>query len=264
MPSRPCGSTNLDERAPRIWIFAGLDPTGHAGLLADVRTLESLGAEARGIATALTWQTDAQFGGLEPTPARVVGETARFFGTEGPPDAIKVGMLGDVENLSILADIVASSPRIPVVVDPVLGASSGGSFLDLAGRRRLLAWVVRTPQVVLTPNWPELSTLARRAIRDVAGASGALASLGLHNVVLKGGHAPAPVAGTDHVWVDGKLTEIRSARRIAHTKRGTGCRFASALAVFLARGDSLPEAAGRAKRLVETYLLDGDAGRTPA
>jgi hydroxymethylpyrimidine/phosphomethylpyrimidine kinase len=179
---------------------------------------------------------------------------ALLDGARDRPRAVKTGMLGAAATPRVLAERLARAPlaRTPLVVDPVLGASSGGSLLDAGGASAAdaLAPLLERARVV-TPNLPELARLTGRDVSSDEGAIRAARALPSRAVLVKGGHrAGRPV---DLLVERGRVTRFAGRRRRG-TARGTGCRLASGIAALLARGASLEEAVRGAKRLVERYL----------
>jgi len=243
--------------APRVLVAAGLDPTGGAGLAADVEALLGVGARALPVATALTVQAPGGAVDYESVPARfVVAQIEGLFRGRGArPAAVKTGMLGSGANAAAIARLFMGGPLegLPLVVDPVLAASSGLPLLaDARGRppADVLAPLLACATVA-TPNWPELAALAAGEVSTDDDAVEAARTLGCAAVLVKGGHRRgAPV----DFLVRGHEVRRFEGRRRAGTARGTGCRLASGIAGLLAQGASLEAAVTGAKRLVERYL----------
>lgn len=234
-------------------LLAGLEPTGRAGLLADVATVRVLGGQPVGIATALTAQGTRTFASRAVAPALLERQIAAALEL-GRVDAVKLGMVPGRAALRALRRALADvSARW--VVDPVVRTSAGQPLSTLSARDYL---ALADAGVALTPNLDEAAWLLGEADaqRDVAWAMGAaerLRGAGFGGVVVKGGHL---ARGAVDVVVEGervtRLEGQRLARRAGH--RGTGCRFASALAVEWARTGDLMLAATRAKAVVADYL----------
>jgi hydroxymethylpyrimidine/phosphomethylpyrimidine kinase len=240
----------------KVLVAAGLDPSGGAGLLADASALAAVGAEAYGVATALTAQGAGGAVAMEPVPPAFLEAQldALLAGRGERPRALKTGMLGSAENAALLARRFSRSPfrRLPLVVDPVLAASSGLPLLDTRGRPPLEVLGPLLERATLaTPNWPELEALAGRRLGGEDEAVAAARALPARAVLVKGGHREGPPVD---LLVRGRRVVRLSGRRRPGTARGTGCRLASAAAGLLARGLPLEEAVRRAKRLVERYL----------
>jgi hydroxymethylpyrimidine/phosphomethylpyrimidine kinase len=239
---------------PRVLVCAGLDPSGGAGLLADLEALAAAGARGWAVATALTAQGPYGARAVVPaTPEMLLAQVdALLDGARDRPLAVKTGMLGSAANASALAERLSERPlgKVPLVVDPVLFASSGLALLDAPDARAALhALLARA--ALATPNWPELEALAGHAIGSEGEAVRAARELPARAVLVKGGHREgAPV----DLLVRGRTVVHIAGRRRPGTARGTGCRLASATAGFLARGFPLEESVRRAKRVVERYL----------
>jgi hydroxymethylpyrimidine/phosphomethylpyrimidine kinase len=254
-------------RRPAVLVAAGLDPSGGAGLAADLEALAWAGCAAFPVATALTAQGPRGALCFEPVEPRLV-ELQILTLFDGPgerPRAIKTGMLGSGANAQTLASLFTRRPmaRIPLVVDPVLAASSGLALLaddpDFSPARRLAPLLRHA--VLVTPNRPELAALTGREVESDDQAIAAARDLLARAVLVKGGHRRGdPV----DLLVRGRTVIRLQGRRRPGSARGTGCRLASAVAGGLARGLDLEEAVRRAKRYVERYLdgvLAGNAAR---
>lgn len=240
--------------------IGGLDPTGGAGLLADARTAWHHEMHPAGVVTALTAQSEKGVTWSGPVdPERVVEQLSGvLFGS--PVAAVKVGMLGTAALVPHLVATLKRSTQVPLVLDPVLAASSGESLFD--GSLADLAPLLRLATVV-TPNRPELSALTGRELAgmaDVQAAAKDLRDAGAQAVLVKGGHADgAPV----DVLFDGiRYYEFAASRVPVFNVRGTGCALATAVACRLGLGSALPEAVSAAKayvtrRLEQTYALGG-------
>ena len=246
---------------PRVLVCAGLDPSGGAGLLADLEALAAAGVRGWAVATAFTAQGARGARAVEPaTPRMLVAQIdALLDGARERPLAVKTGMLGSGANAAALSARLRERPlgRVPLVVDPVLFASSGLPLLQagtggagaVSPRAALDALLARA--ALSTPNWPELEALSGRALGSEEEAVRAARELPSRAVLVKGGHREGePV----DLLVRGRSVVRIRGRRRPGSARGTGCRLASAIAAFLARGLSLEESVRRAKRIVERYL----------
>jgi len=241
---------------PRVLVAAGLDPSGGAGLAADVEALLAVGARALPVATALTVQGEGGAYGAEAVPVALVRAQVEglLAGRGLPVKAIKTGMLATAEIAAALGELFAHRrlARAPLVVDPVLAATSGLPLLDTGGAAPVDALrPLFDRAALLTPNWPELEALAGAVLEDDDAAVAAARGLGARAVLVKGGHRKgAPV----DLLVTRRDVLKFPGRRRPGAARGTGCRLASAIAGLLAGGAPLPEAVRGAKRVVERYL----------
>jgi hydroxymethylpyrimidine/phosphomethylpyrimidine kinase len=238
----------MSSASPDTYIVAigGLDPGGGAGLVRDFLTAEALGATAVLVGTAFTRQSPGGVRGFEPrAPEAVAAAVADALAQAGPRAAgVKVGMVGEP---AVAAAIVAALDGFtgPVVYDPVLGASSGGSLFRGMPAQLAPLWSRAT---LVTPNLAEAAALTGLAVAsaDEAAAAGrALRAAGATAVLVKGGHLPG---AAEDVLVTAAAERRFSAPRLPGPgPRGTGCALATALAVALARGRSLESAVAEAK-----------------
>lgn len=225
---------------PRLLAIGGLDPTGGAGLAADARMAAMLGVHPLTVATCLTVQNRYGFQSVEPVPLPMLRASLDAAIEDGPVHAVKLGLVADLASLeSVIDRCTIALSGVPIVVDPVLSATSGG--LDPAaelveGYRAVL------PRIsVLTPNLPELEWLTE------GGHVEELLALGCPAVLWKGGHAVSD--DDDSRVVEDRLVTADETIVMRHPWfergpiHGTGCALASALAARLARGESLARAA---------------------
>jgi hydroxymethylpyrimidine/phosphomethylpyrimidine kinase len=251
----------------RILVVAGHDPTGGAGVDADRAAAIHFGVEAECVVTAWTDQDGSHVRSIEPCATADWLEEARYA-LASPIGAMKSGLLPSASAVSALAtllDEIAHAHAVPAVVDPVLAASGGATFLDDAGIDALLAEILPRG-VILTPNLPEAARLAGLELEHLQArsearesAARALLERGCRAVVVKGGHAAdSPVRdlvlerGREPVWLD--QPRLSGARL-----HGSGCRFASAIAAQLARSVPLDEAARAAGEWLNELLRTAPA-----
>jgi hydroxymethylpyrimidine/phosphomethylpyrimidine kinase len=240
---------------PVVLVAAGLDPSGGAGLVADLEALAAAGARGWAVATALTAQGPAGARGYEPAGEGILlAQIDALLEGRERPRAVKTGMLGTGALARALAGRLAEAPlrRVPLIVDPVLLASSGAALLDLSGKAAADAlFPLFALSRLATPNLPELAALTGDDVSTDEAAIRAARRLPARAVLVKGGHRDgAPV----DLLVEARSVARLEGRRRPGTARGTGCRLASATAGLLARGASLEEAVRGAKRIVEAYL----------
>ena len=231
---------------PCVLVIAGFDPSGEAGLLADAEAIRAAGARPLGVPTALTVQTTRAARRFEPVSPALVTEMAHALLLEEDVRAVKIGMIADPKIAKAVRELLRPRKDLPLVVDPVLQASSGlllfkGNLKDARGSYLMLAH-----GAILTPNIPEAEVL----LEGPADAQ-KLLSKGPRAVLLKGGHAPGdPV----DVLAEGTQVDKFTAPRIQTKARGSGCRLASAIAAGLARGVPLREAITSAREVVRSHL----------
>lgn len=237
-----------------VLCIGGLDSSGGAGLLRDAATVAGLGVAVRAAASAVTAQGPGGVAAVQPVdPATLAAQIA----AAGPVAAVKTGMLCDAARVRAVA---AALPDAPLVLDPVLAASSGRALLDPGGVAAMLDLLVPRAALV-TPNGPERDALA--ALLGVAPADlpAALLDRGCGAVLVKGGHGGGP--SCEDVLHDAGGRRRFRAPRLPGGARGTGCTLASAVAARLARGGGLAEAVADARAVVRARIrAGGDQGAT--
>lgn len=227
---------------PRVLTVAGLDPSGGSGLLADVEAIRYCGAMPVAVCAALTAQGREWISDTMSVPAPFVEAQIQAL---GPVDGLKTGMLGNRSVVSALVKLLGRGVIPPPVVDPVLQASSGRELLDEEGARVLRDELLPL-SLAVTPNLAEASFLTRRKVTSPAemeDAARVLVDGGTQLVVVTGGHLRGKLVDVAMGPGDSKPWRLER-ERVPGTARGTGCRFAAALAARLAMGDS-PRAAVR-------------------
>lgn len=233
---------------PVVLTIAGADPTGGAGIQADLRTFEALGCRGTSAITALTLQDDEGVHGWEAVSARVVRAQVAAVLRGFRPAAAKTGMLGTAAIVgAVTEELRERGPRF-LVVDPVLVSSSGADLLEPAGLEALRERLLPIATLV-TPNRAEAERLSGMPIAsedDAVRAGEAIRRLGAQAVVVTGGHLPG--SPTDVlVTVDGP-TRFPGARIDGPDVHGTGCVFSAAVTARLAAGADLSGAVAEAKR----------------
>ena len=234
---------------PAVLVVGGLDSSGGAGVLRDVQAIAGLGGNARVAVTAVTAQTDRAVLNVHPVPLATLHAQIDAALAQGPVGAVKIGMLG---RAAVVRAVVAMLPReVPWVIDPVLASSSGACLLEPTGVEALLDELL--PQAaLLTPNLPELATLAACCgVKMTDAEKGGIAATALlarvPAVLVKGGHAPAAACVVDRLYLRGGRVRAFTGPRHPFTLRGTGCALSSLIAAALAQGDGLEVATGRAR-----------------
>jgi hydroxymethylpyrimidine/phosphomethylpyrimidine kinase len=249
---------------PAVLVIAGSDSSGGAGLTRDVRSLEAMGADALCALTAVTAQTDARVLAVHPVPAAQVRAQIEAAFAARRIGAVKIGMLVDRATLEAVADALGNAPAVPVVLDPVLRASSGAALLEDERYERLRARLFPLT-TLLTPNLPEAAELAGAvpepdpAPARIIGWARRLLEQGVRAVLVKGGHGSGPQAADVLVQPDCEPLWL-SAPRLAATRRGTGCALASAIAAGLAAGEDLAAACRRGRAHVRERLAEVEDG----
>lgn len=233
---------------PRVLTVAGSDPSGGAGIQADLKTLTALGVYGASAITAVTVQNTRGVSEVLPIPASVVGAQIDAVLEDIGADVIKTGML---VGLDVVRAVARRVGRIPLVVDPVVLASDGRELLGRDGVKALLEELVPRAALV-TPNVPEAEHLTGVTIRtpeDASRAAEHLLAAGALAVLVKGGHLPD--TGDEVIDVlrtlDGEEVRFSGPRIVTRAGHGTGCTLASAIAAGIAEGLTLRDAVQRGR-----------------
>ncbi len=245
---------------PRVLTVAGSDSGGGAGIQADLKAMLALGVHGMSVLTAVTAQNSLGVHGAWELPAEAVRAQFRAVVDDIGVQAVKTGMLSSAATAATVADLLAGlDPAVPVVVDPVAVSKHGDALL-----RAEAVEVVRTRLLplatVATPNLDEVTWLTGIVVTDEEGmraAARAVLGHGPRWVLVKGGHLPDTEQAVD-LLSDGRAEHwYRAPRHGNRHTHGTGCTLASALASYLALGDDVPTAVGRAKEYVRGAIAAG-------
>lgn len=247
-------------RPPVVLSIAGSDPSGGAGIQADLKTFSALGAYGTTVITALTAQSTLGVTGIHAVPPAFVRQQLDTLVADVRVDAIKIGMLGDAATVRAVAGFLGDHPGLaPVVLDPVMVATSGARLLAEEAEQAIGDLLPHA--CVLTPNIPEAAVLLGEgpatSTEDLLRQARALRARGARAVLAKGGHLTGHDA-TD-VWIDDDGEHLLGARRVptANT-HGTGCSLSSAIAALLPRSGSPLNAAREAKTWLSAALEGAD------
>lgn len=229
--------------------IAGSDPSGGAGIQADLKTFHQFGVYGEAVITLITVQNTQRFERMECLKPDLVADQMRSVIADIPPDAAKTGALGNEEIIDAIAVVVAGC-QFPLVLDPVLVSKHGGPLLSKDAvatlRRQLLPHAY-----LVTPNLEEAGLLTERQVRtpaDMRCAAKALEAMGSRSVLVKGGHLTG--APADLLLHDGQFLEFPGERVESRHTHGTGCTLSAAITALLAGGNDLVESVRLAKRYV--------------
>jgi hydroxymethylpyrimidine/phosphomethylpyrimidine kinase len=231
--------------------IAGSDPSGGAGIQADLKTFSSLNVYGMSAIAALTAQNTLGVRDVMPVPAEFVGAELDAVLSDITPNAVKTGMLGTGTVVDVVAQKIRKYAVERLVVDPVLVSSSGTHLLDHAGEAALKRTLLPLA-LLITPNLTEAAVLTGVDVIDGASmeeAARRLHRMGAHHVLVKGGHLDGDVAMD--VFFDGaKIERLSSPRIFTKDTHGTGCVLSAAITAYLSRGLSVYDAAVNAKAFV--------------
>jgi len=245
---------------PIVLVFAAADPSGGAGLQADIMTLSSMGCHPLSVVTAVTIQDTMGVDDVSPIEAEWVADQARCVLEDMPVAAFKIGLLGNVEQAAIIAEVVSDYPEVPLVLDPVLASGRGDELVTeemVIALKELLI-----PQTtILTPNSLEVRRLAAEEGEegdgpDLAECAKRLVALGCEYVLVTGTHEnTAQVVNT--LYGQNGVVRSDSWQRLPGTYHGSGCTLASAIAATIANGLEVSDAVKDAQEYTWQTLKAG-------
>ena len=232
---------------PLVLTFAASDPSGGAGMQADLLTLASMGCHPLSVITAITVQDSLGVEGVLPIDADWVADQARRLLEDMPVDAFKIGVLGSVENIAAIAEIVSDYPDVPLVFDPVL-ASGRGDELASEDMTHALRELLLPQTTILTPNSLEVRLLAEEEDdeRTLEQCAAKLVEKGCEYVLVTGTHENTPQV-VNTLYAKSGAVRSDSWPRLPGSYHGSGCTLSSAIAAMLANGLDLPEAVREAQ-----------------
>lgn len=255
---------------PRVLSIAGSDPSGGAGIQADVKTISANGGYAMAAITALTAQNTQGVRDVHVPPVTFLNEQLEALSADVQIDAVKIGMLGNAQVISTVGDWLRKNRPAAIVLDPVMVATSGDLLLDPEAHAALTALFDLTD--LLTPNLAELAALLHEPVAaDWAAAleqGKALARAHNVRVLVKGGHLSAATCPDALVTPDGAVVEFTGPRIDTKNTHGTGCALSSAIATLYAKHGDWEAAAREAKSwlagaMSQSHLLEVGQGAGP-
>jgi hydroxymethylpyrimidine/phosphomethylpyrimidine kinase len=250
---------------PILLTIAGFDPSCGAGTVADLKTFAAHGCYGVAAITALTVQNTQSVADVQNTPSATLRAQLEALANDCDIAAVKIGMLGNRGNATVVAEFLDAHKFAHVVHDPVMKSSSGTELLDAAGIKYVVTELLKRSSVI-TPNVPEAEILTGLTIKDVADMEAAarkIVEMGAHAAIVKGGHMDRAV---DVLFDGNEIFGLAGDKNSEDTLHGTGCTFASAIAAQLAAGRGLVEAAMLAKAYVTKAIEKAYAvgkGREP-
>lgn len=237
---------------PAVLSIAGSDPSGGAGIQADLKVFSALGVYGMAAITALTIQNTRGVSAFHPVEPGIVAAQIQSVLEDIPTAAIKTGMLANEDIINSVAGVLADHPSIPLVIDPVLVSTSGKRLLEIGAERALKERLIPLAALV-TPNLNEAEALSgvecRASLDSRKRAAEKIIALGCRAVLIKGGHLNGPAS--EDLWFDGAAFVELSAPRLDNPNtHGTGCALSAAITSFLARGELALDATRRAKHFL--------------
>jgi hydroxymethylpyrimidine/phosphomethylpyrimidine kinase len=242
---------------PAVLTIAGTDPSGGAGIQADLKTFAALGCYGMSVITALVAQNTRGVRAIHSVPPEFVKEQLLAVLEDIQPDAIKIGMVHSVELVNVIAEVLAGYPDIPVVFDPVMIATSGHRLIEEDTITAIVEKLFPISKLI-TPNMDEAALLARipvNTLDDMYEAAAHIMDMKPQALLLKGGHLQSEKLTSMLVDASGLIKEYYSNKIQTINMHGSGCTLSSAIASFLARGFSLTDAVTEAQDYVHGAIL---------
>lgn len=239
---------------PVVLTIAGHDPSGGAGLSADIQTIRALGGHPASAVTALTLQDSVNAWHVEAVSSQLVVRQAEAVLADMPVAAIKLGLLATAAVGNAVAQVLRAHAHIPVVLDPVLAAGGGAPLAEEPLIAVYLQELMPHASVV-TPNTAELKRLVPQQSQVAARAS-ELLKHGAQHVLVKGADEDTPEVHNTLFSSNGTRQDF-TWPRLPHRYHGSGCTLAAAIATLMAQGHSVPEAVGKAQAYTHQTLLHG-------
>ncbi len=237
--------------------IAGSDPSGGAGIQADLKTFHQFGVYGEAVITLITVQNTQRVSSVNSLSAKLVAEQIAAVIEDIPPNTAKTGALGNVENVVAVADL-AKTFAFPLVVDPVMLSKHGHRLLSQKAEQ-VLKHRLLPHAFLVTPNIPEAEVLAGMQIlseEDMRLAADRILEYGCRAVLIKGGHLPGEPVDV-LCWRDSSLKNLsRFPATRVHTKNthGTGCTYSAAITAGLALGNALPDAVSLARQYLQRAI----------
>jgi hydroxymethylpyrimidine/phosphomethylpyrimidine kinase len=244
----------------RALTIAGSDSGGGAGIQADIKTFSALGCYGMSVITALTAQNTRSVTGIHPVPPSFVEQQMEAVLTDIGVDAVKIGMLFSMDLIRAVARQLEKHCVGNIVLDPVMVAQSGDKLLQDDAIEAIKDYLMPLADVV-TPNLPEAAVLLKRDPQDLVDLSEAARSLSVYgskNILVKGGHGTQEDS-TDVLFIahHDRLVHLEGNRIDTRNNHGTGCTLSSAIAAYMAVGNSIEDAVKKAKEYITSAIQCG-------
>jgi hydroxymethylpyrimidine/phosphomethylpyrimidine kinase len=245
-------------KIPVAMTIAGSDPSGGAGIQADLKTFHQRGVYGTSALTLVTIQNTQQVLAVEILSPRIVKGQIQAVLEDIPPAAAKTGALGNDAMVHLIAEM-ARNFRFPLVVDPVMISKHGQPLMDEQACAAMVKHLLPRAYLI-TPNLPEASALTHMRVHDLAtmeAAAAKIAAMGANAVLIKGGHLDSDAV--DVLYRNGKFAYYRSRRFSTLHTHGTGCTYSACITAELAKGLELPDAVAVAKKYI-TRAIESNPG----
>lgn len=242
-----------------VLTIAGFDGSGGAGIQADINTFSALGCYATSVLTALPVQNTQGVRNIYPIPVQAVAEQIEAILDDIFPSAIKIGMVHTPQLVETIVETLAKYPRIPIIFDPVMVATSGHKLIEDETIEALISLLLPVAELI-TPNMDEAAILAQmpvKTIADMQTAGERILKLGCKGVLMKGGHLKSKLLTSFCYEVGGGVESYSYEKFSTKNTHGSGCTLSSAIAAFLAQGNTLKEAVKLGQDYVHEAIKHG-------
>lgn len=236
--------------------IAGTDPSGGAGIMADLKSFQARGVYGMAVVTSVVAQNTTGVTSIQNIDLPILKDQLKCVFDDIPPQAIKTGMIANVEMMRAISPYITG--KVPYVMDPVMVATSGDCLIDEAAREHLKTELMAKATLV-TPNVPEAQFLVGFNIETEADVERAakiiLKEMGPKAVIIKGGHIGKDA--TDYLYIQGEAVKTYTSPRYAtENTHGTGCTFSAVIIAELAKGKSIEDAVYVGKQFISTAIRE--------
>ncbi len=242
----------MTNKRPNVLTIAGFDPSAGAGVLADVKTFENIGAYGFAVTTSITYQNENKFGDVKWLSIKQIKNQIYPILELHKIEFVKVGLIEDFKTLSAIIELLkAHNPTIKIIWDPILRASAGFDFHQKIPKKQL-KYILKNIYLI-TPNWNEIQPLSNE--KDPIIGAEKLAQY--CSVYLKGGHNIETPA-TDILFIEDSIDIFHPTKITTLEKHGSGCVLSSAITGYLAQGNTLYHACELAKEYTYQFLISNE------
>ncbi|WPO81602.1 bifunctional hydroxymethylpyrimidine kinase/phosphomethylpyrimidine kinase [Chryseobacterium sp. JJR-5R] len=244
---------------PSVMTIAGFDGSGGAGIQADIKTFSALGCYATSVLTALPVQNTTGVRKIYPIPVEAVSDQIEAVLDDIFPQAVKIGMVHTPQLVEAIVNTLGRYPKMPVVFDPVMVATSGHRLIEEETIATITEKLFPIADII-TPNMDEASLLAGmdvNTLENMRVAGEKILTYGCKNILLKGGHQDSPTVTSLFFDENGKQHAFETEKLATVNTHGSGCTLSSAIAAYLARGETLYDAVALAQHYVFEAISSG-------
>ena len=244
---------------PSVLTIAGFDGSGGAGIQADIKTFSALGCYATSVLTALPVQNTQGVQKIYPIPIAAVSDQIASILDDIMPAAIKIGMVHTPQLVETIATSLSHYPKIPIVFDPVMVATSGHTLIEADTIQTIMDRLFPIADII-TPNMDEAALLAGidvKTLDDMHQAAKIIQTLGCKHVLVKGGHQQTATLTSLFFEENGQYTAFETKKFATKNTHGSGCTLSSAIAAYVARGENFHTAVALAQDYIYEAIKHG-------